>query len=192
MEKYFLNLNRIEFEELDASLDDICEENEKHPANALFFLTNSLKSSHNMIALCTEIIHTKQFPKNTNSICGCNMHFDLTNLIIKRGLLPSKNKDLENLKPVISKANFFWNSLVDKDVKSVVPNLKIQEIIYSIVSSLIYELMIEDNLIEKFKSTEQKNHYELARFYLNSGKYSDETVYFFLDTFIYKKYEKVA
>lgn len=192
MEKYFLNLTRVEFEELDVSLDAICEENEKHPANALFFLTNSLKSSHNLIVLCSDIIVTKQFPKDVNYICGCNMYFNLTNDIIKRGLLPAKNKELNQLKPVIAKANVCWNGLVDKEFKAVIPSLRIQETIYRIVSSLVYELIIEDNLIEKFQRTEQRNHFDLARFYLNAGKYSDETVTFFLDTFIYKKYEKVA
>ena len=77
MEKQFLKLSSSEFDDLDASLNDICEENEKFPANALFFLTNALQSSSNIIKTCKMILREHKFPKDINLICGLNMHYNL-------------------------------------------------------------------------------------------------------------------
>jgi len=192
MEKYFLNLTQIEFEEMDASLDAICEENEKFPANALFFLTNALKCSYNLIALSSEVIRTKKFPKDTNCICGINMHYDLSREILRRELLSDKKKELTQIEPLLLRADKYWDKLAEKDVNAVIPSLKIQEILYKITQSMILEIIAEQGITDKLKNIDKNKQFEVARFYLNTGRYSNATVQFFLDTFIYNKFDRVA
>lgn len=185
MEKYFLNLTKTEFEELDISLDDICEENEKFPGNALYYLTNALMSSHNIIAVCTEIIKTKQFPEDINCFCGCNMYFTLTSKVLKGGLLPDKEEELNTLDPLVYKALDLLDGVADKKFKAIPINLKIQSPIYDSIRSLIEYILNKEETLSKIKQADKHNHVELVKFLMNTGKFSTDTAEFFLDTFVY-------
>ena len=192
MEHYFLSLTKTEFEEFDTSLDAICEENEKYPGNALFFLTNALQSSHNVIATCWDIIREKEFPKDINCFCGCNMHFTLTSKVLKKGLYPEKEKELIQMDEIVWKALDTLDGLADKKFNTVLPNLKIQQVIYKQVYALILDLVNKDSIIEKIKNADSLDQFEITRFYMNSGKFSDDSVQFFLDTFINGKLDLAA
>lgn len=185
MSNYFLNLDQTEFEELEGSLNAICEENKEYPGNALFFLTNALKSSGNLIALCDEIIATNKFKEDHNFICGCSLHFTLSNEVLKKNMLPSKEEELKRISPLIKRAYTLLDSLIDKDISKIKVNLKIQKAIYTSLERIIRDTLIEEKKLELYKLIDPQNYSKLTRIVLNSGKFSNETITFFLETFVY-------
>ena len=180
----FLNLNDEQFQELDESTESICEENEKYPGNALFFLTSILKSAQNMIDLCTDILKTKQFHKDYNYLHSKGKFIHSVHDILNKQMLPYKNKELKILQFYVNKAFSLRDSMRAKDFKIVLPVLKLNKIIYDITKEILLDIIKRDNLLETYAKVEKNKHIEITSYLMNSGRYPIEIYKFFLDTFL--------
>ena len=185
MEK-FLNLTEEQFQDLDKRTDAICEENEKFPGNALFFLVNAHKSSSKIILMCKSIILYRKFSKDHELLCGLNMHFDLVSHIRNRDLLPEKREEILRLYDVAHKAGILFSSFIAKDTSKIEHNLRVHQYLKESYLKLIEYIIERDHLLEAFSQTEIAKHIPLALFVMNCGRFSEETAKHLLENFIEK------
>jgi len=184
MEK-FLNLTDEQFQDLDESTDAICEENEKFPGNALFFLINAYMSTHNNVMMCEKVLANKKFSKDHDLFCGLNLYFDLVNIIRNRDLIPEKREEVLQLYNVALKAGKLYGYFIDRSYGKVTANLKVQDYLRDKYLGLIKYIVQRDGLLEAFNKLDADKHVPFARFVMNTGKYSDETTQYFLENFVH-------
>ena len=180
----FLNLTDEQYQDLDNITDAICEENEKFPGNALFFLVNAHKSSSMIVTMCERIIRFKKFSKDHDLLCGLNMHFDLVSHIRNRNLIPEKREEILRLYDVAHTAGILFSSFIKKDTRKIENNLKVQQFLRDSYLNLIEYVIERDHLLEAFSQTEVSKHTPLALFIMDCGKFSEDTAEYLLDNFI--------
>ena len=180
-----LQLSNEEFEELDISCDAICEENEKYRSNELFFLTVSLESAQSMIDLCNKIISDRKLDPNHNYLCGrCMFLVSGPDNIIKRGLMPEKEKEIRLLEKIVDKAMLYQDQLLEGNMRVLKPCLRIHTAIKEYLTSLIEEIIEKDNIREIYTKIPEDKYLAITSFLMSSGKYGNEIYQFFIDNFI--------
>ena len=84
-------------------MDVICEDNEKYPGNELFFLTTVLKASYFAIQLSYYTLKNKKFHEDHNYLHGKSMFISNIDKVIEKKYIPSKEKELLEIKAIVDK-----------------------------------------------------------------------------------------
>jgi len=187
MNKLKVTISEDQTEEWVESLTAIAEDNEKHERSALYYLVSAAECSYNIVKMGEKVLKEKEYPKDINCFCGCNLYFAHINKIkMNPRWLSDKDKEVDELYSMMIQALELFDKF-DENPKFVNPNIQVQKFIFSQYEKLTEYVLEKEGLREKFLNTEKKHHDALIRFEMDLGKYSSEVVNFFLDYYIYKR-----
>ena len=193
MGRFQVQLTYEQEEELKESMMAIAEDNEKHKRSALYYLTSGALCCYNIIEMSKWILENKRFDKNHNCFCGLNVYFGHINKVRNnKDWLPEKEKEVLELYDLAHRAYRLFDKFSDEEFEHVERHMKEQQNLLIRYETLIEYVIAKDNLRDVFAKTSKENHDAALREIMDSGKYSQDVIQFFLDHFIQNNHLKAA